>query len=1296
MGDILGGAQVSPGSAVRAMASFMRSAKRTTFAESVPPTEDWAFVGDSADAARGVKVDGGGNTYWLAARDQVVMRNPAGVVVWKLALPVDDASQVVRAFDVSFEGLVFAGVSEGNDQEKTHLWCYAPQANNTAPVLLWEITAVGFVQQCRYQDGRLTTTQDFPAEGISSLTVYRGAATATPVVDTLDPRLAFPTAGLDVGPDGAAYVASPENLSRGIDPRYPDLSPIREDWTIGDLDKVSERLWADYDPEFPSLLGGVDDGDTLTQIDDSSGNGRHIYSSTGETAGALWVESGVGARPVIRFSGALSGFESRANLNSNTDKERIRTMLPSYAGARWALFLVVRRTDTASTGRECLFEQALGTNGNDSHRLTGNEDEAGANTANLLTWQTDAGVFQKDAAYEEFSIVTMLFNADGSGRFIYRVNGTPWARGTLAGGSQGTVTEKTFFAWDGSGERFAGDLVRAIVLSDYKDSTGAAQLVTFPSYPDAAWVGVDKSDTEVERIEGWLAWRYGIQHLLDDGTATGLDVSNIVTTQPWPHPFHLRKRFSVKDATWTPGTLTLTKVGAFTNYLPTLVPGKFDSIEVYEANGNGVEGAYVIASKTSNDAIVLATNIGTTATLASATYLGFAFADVESNTGGPPQKKGRPATVSTAYWRNNISYPGVLEKWTGNDLTWNQGRTSGVGYGVLVRALDLDEDGEATTYVWSLGPHYQNLTVYLRRYEDKGDTLEFQNGLGSLVGQVVNPDYLYPRMDADKFGTVYFPFHDPDTGHATGPASVGWTPFDFSTGLNKFLLADGQQGYAVAVDPNVPKYGEDPVELAEFIYLGTRNEDDPALTTQHRLRMVTRTLQAGSQPRERIDLAVAGGNVRRFESGTPVDIPGGTAALVADSPWTTLLEFYGEVFMLDGISNKVFTAKSEIEPWVATSAGEIPRGCKLGMVWNGRLWVGRPEDDPYFFGGSEKDDARNWDLDPHVETLAQSFVAPLAKAGRTPHLLTAMIPWTDGTRDERTGSFAVLGCDHAIWVMEGDIGAGGTIYLKTESMGIAGPNAWAVSPHGTLYFINDDGQFVVWRLGGFPEAVSEGRVDQKFRAIDLGTYMPFLIHDRRERGVHVYLVPWAPTHSVRVEHYFFCEESHGIKELGIGRSGAFGSFWPDTFGDAGVQPVCALVRDGDAAGDRALLIGASNGKVYELSGSFQDDDGFQIDSDIVLGPLVEREISEMAMFTAYQIELAEGQYGCTASVYAHRSAKESMGQSVLDFPVDPGMNDPVHQPARGSYCYIRLRGTVRWALENVSVDVEAAGMKRRA
>lgn len=63
----------------------------------------------------------------------------------------------------------------------------------------------------------------------------------------------------------------------------------------------------------------------------------------------------------------------------------------------------------------------------------------------------------------------------------------------------------------------------------------------------------------------------------------------------------LRGSLSGSTATWTASTLTLTATGAFTNY--TFVEG--DEIEITDGTG-ATTGVYTIASKTSADAIVLA------------------------------------------------------------------------------------------------------------------------------------------------------------------------------------------------------------------------------------------------------------------------------------------------------------------------------------------------------------------------------------------------------------------------------------------------------------------------------------------------------------------------------------------------------------------------------------------------------------------------------------------------------------------------------------------------------------------
>lgn len=71
---------------------------------------------------------------------------------------------------------------------------------------------------------------------------------------------------------------------------------------------------------------------------------------------------------------------------------------------------------------------------------------------------------------------------------------------------------------------------------------------------------------------------------------------------------NLRGTVSATAATWTSGTLTLSKTGAFTDY--TFVEG--DEVEI--TDGTGVTtGFYEVASRTSANAIVLSSSIGSTA-----------------------------------------------------------------------------------------------------------------------------------------------------------------------------------------------------------------------------------------------------------------------------------------------------------------------------------------------------------------------------------------------------------------------------------------------------------------------------------------------------------------------------------------------------------------------------------------------------------------------------------------------------------------------------------------------------------
>lgn len=87
------------------------------------------------------------------------------------------------------------------------------------------------------------------------------------------------------------------------------------------------------------------------------------------------------------------------------------------------------------------------------------------------------------------------------------------------------------------------DISEILVLRRYTDSAGVKQVVTFPNYNTNAEGGAPAydtaSDTEIERIEGYLAWKYGLSHLLDEGAGTGPTWGADGGQSEYAHPFGL-------------------------------------------------------------------------------------------------------------------------------------------------------------------------------------------------------------------------------------------------------------------------------------------------------------------------------------------------------------------------------------------------------------------------------------------------------------------------------------------------------------------------------------------------------------------------------------------------------------------------------------------------------------------------------------------------------------------------------------------------------------------------------------
>jgi hypothetical protein len=217
----------------------------------------------------------------------------------------------------------------------------------------------------------------------------------------------------------------------------------------------------------------------------------------------------------------------------------------------------------------------------------------------------------------------------------------------------------------------------------------------------------------------------------------------------------------------------------------------------------------------------------------------------------------------------------------------------------------------------------------------------------------------------------------------------------------------------------------------------------------------------------------------------------------------------------------------------------------------------------------------------------QAVAGNNAPAGRAPDIINAVIPYSD--------DLLLFGGDNSIWRLTGDPADGGRLDLVSDVTGVAFGAAWCKDSEGVLYFFGSRGGVFAYAPGASPQEVSNAFIRERLAATDFSTSKVELVWNDRERCVMVFIMPFntsAPT------NYIYDVDN--------------GGWWPFDFSTTAVTadfvPNCVHVVDGDAPGDRAVLIGTHAGYIWYWNVSADaDDDGsnnYVIDADIYLGPVV--------------------------------------------------------------------------------------------
>lgn len=170
-----------------------------------------------------------------------------------------------------------------------------------------------------------------------------------------------------------------------------------------------------------------------------------------------------------------------------------------------------------------------------------------------------------------------------------------------------------------------------------------------------------------------------------------------------------------------------------------------------------------------------------------------------------------------------------------------------------------------------------------------------------------------------------------------------------------------------------------------------------------------------------------------------------------------------------------------------------PTGCSLVAYWRARVVVSGQSDNPHLVWASAIGNPFDWDTSI-VNDAGAAWVLNASQAGTMGGPVTALVPFTDDT--------LLIAKRNALYRLDGDVTAGGSLSMVTSAVGITYPRGWCLDGSGSCYFIHNN-NFYVMRAGGQPQNVSGNRLGAF--GFNVGQYPDFsMVFDRERNGVWIF------------------------------------------------------------------------------------------------------------------------------------------------------------------------------------------------
>lgn len=420
---------------------------------------------------------------------------------------------------------------------------------------------------------------------------------------------------------------------------------------------------------------------------------------------------------------------------------------------------------------------------------------------------------------------------------------------------------------------------------------------------------------------------------------------------------------------------------------------------------------------------------------------------------------------------------------------------------------------------------------------------------------------------------------------------------------------------------------------------------------------------------------VAGGTISTLTDGVLETPTGGDNALLSDTFRISATQIFNHVYFLDGESAKDYDrASGLVIPWVATT-GTVPSTCRLLARYRGRAVTSGDANDPFNWFMSKSGDPYNWDYSPSPSNQLQAVAGNANDLGYVEDIVTCIVPFGDDN--------CLFGGDHSLWMMEGDPAAGGTLAMLTDKTGILfGQWSYAKDRLNTLFFAAVDGIYKLPRGANVPENMTKGRLDRRFRDLDLAANRIVLEWDYILDGLRVFIVP---IDGVSASTGYFWDARTD-------------SWWEDSYPTT-YGPNTVLMLDGNNPEDQAFIMGCRDGYLRQFDQSTGGDDGSNILTRARYTPLIPQDGSSVIKLLDILPVVAKDSANLDLRVYAGQTAEELANSSSVRIKrtISAGRNPASRQRLTAYAMGFELyrNGTSRWAMESLHALFHPSGRPRK-